>query len=645
MAPPDLDAASDSDGEVTQPLANPAFDHELLAGQFETLSALEDELYDYAARAGFSIYRLRSSNKLKEFGYTRVDYSCAQSKIQSSMAKSRSTSTIKRDCSWQATAKALAGNGRRWTLEIRPGFEAHNHEVGVIKRRFTEEQKDYIATFGDRPAISNRELAEGLRERFPGIIFTRRQVRNTRYKLRKARLDGYTPFQATMKLLDEKGISHNVLWSPEDPTKPLGLFWSPAWCSEEWKNNHRVQMYDNTYRTNNKGLALFQIVGMTPVGKAFSCAFGLVSNERQEGFDWLMDQVDAQRREIGAPAPEITITDYDTAMKNAVQRVYPLATPQICIFHVNKNVVLNIKRKWDKKAAEAVRREHVAAQLRASTQGTQGGDTDDHQPAQGTLGDPIRGDPAAEQPRGSQLREEGLDDEDMAVVRRLNRIAIDPHQPGATPADPAQVEHSMAGIYELWGHVLYAIDLDGFNTAWERLKAFFSEQTAIIEYLQETYMVIAPEWATCYVNKRRNYGQRTTSPVESVNRYIKSYVVNGNSTVLQVVEQSIKMVDSMAEQIKDERNKQQTSIRREYLGKAWLGTAAYHIAIKALKMVEQQYRLMLPAVPTPAKPNPAPLPACTNKFTAQWGIPCSHRLLRKHQGGQLQLVKLDFDPF
>ncbi|EAQ83084.1 predicted protein [Chaetomium globosum CBS 148.51] len=533
-APPDLDAASNSDGEVTQPLANPAPDHELLAGQFETLSALEDELYDYAARAGFSIYRLRSSNKLKEFGYTRVDYSCAQSKIQSSMAKSRSTSTIKRDCSWQATAKALAGNGRRWTLEIRPGFEAHNHEVGVIKRRFTQEQKDYIATFGDRPAISNRELAEGLRERFPGIIFTRRQ---------------------------------------------------------------------------------------------------------------LMDQVDAQRRKIGAPAPETTITDYDTAMKNAVQRVYPLATPQICIFHVNKNVVLNIKRKWDKKAAEAVRREHVAAQLRASTQGTQGGDTDDHQPTQGTLGDPIRGDPAAEQPRGSQLREEGLDDEDMAVVRRLNRIAIDPHQPGATPADPAQVEHSMAGIYELWGHVLYAIDLDGFNTAWERLKAFFSEQTAIIEYLQQTYMVIAPEWATCYVNKRRNYGQRTTSPVESVNRYIKSYVVNGNSTVLQVVEQSIKMVDSMAEQIKDERNKQQTSIRREYLGKAWLGTAPYHIAIKALKMVEQQYRLMLPAVPTPAKPNPAPLPACTNKFTAQWGIPCSHRLLQKHQGGQLQLVKLDFDPF
>lgn len=504
----------------------------------------------------------------------------------------------------------------------------------MLKRRFTEEQKAYIATFVDRPGISNREVASSLRERFPGIIFTRRQVRNTRYKLRKAQLDGYTPFQATMKFLDEKGIHYKVLWSPEDQTKPLGLFWSPSWCAQEWKKNHRVQMYDNTYRTNNKGLALFQIVGMTPIGKAFSCAFGLISNERQEGFDWLLDQVDACRHEIGAAAPEITITDYDAAMKNAVQRVYPLATPQVCIFHVNKNVVLNVKHKWNKKAAETVRRDYVTAVAQAGTQ------TNQQQPPQSAQGSQ----PPTQSPQSDQLREEGLNDEEMAIVRRLNRIAIDPHHDGATPADPAVVEHSMAGLYELWAHVLYATTLDSFNTAWERLKAFFSEQTAIIKYLEDTYMTIAPQWATCYVNERRNYGQRTTSPVESVNRYIKSYVVNGNSTVLQVVEQSLKMVESMAEQIAEEVNNQQTTIRRKFIGKAWLGEAPYHVAIKALKKVQAQYRLMLPAIPTQAKPNPTPLPACTNKFTAQWGIPCSHRLLQKHHDKEA-LKKLDFDPF
>lgn len=608
----------DSECDHALPLANPAPDDPLLTSQFATIEALEEQLHDFAARAGFSIHRLRVSNKVTGFGYSRIDYACSQNKIQQSKARSRDTSTIKRNCEWQATANALASNGRRWTFEIRPVFGTHNHETGVVKRRFSEEHKAFIASFADRPAIKNREIAASLRERFPGIIFTRQQLKNTRQRLRILLLDGYTPFQATMKLLDERGTHYTVLWADEDQTKPQGLFWSPDWCAQEWKKSSRVQMYDNTYRTNNKGLALFQIIGLNGLGKSFSCGFGLINNEREEGFNWVLKQVDYLRSSIGASAPEITITDYDKAMKNAVKRVYPNAMPQICIFHVNKNVVLHIKKKWDKKAAEAIRCAFESAQ--GSHEAQLGG-------------------------QDSQEDDEELDEEDERVMRRLNRMAIDPHHQESIPTDPELIEHSRAGLYALWGHVLYAITLEGFHEAWERLKAFFSEQTAIIEYLETTYMAIAPEWATCYVNQRRNFGQRTTSPVEATNRYIKSYVINGNSTVLQVVEQSFKMVDSMAEQIKDERRKQQTSIKYDFLGKYWLGDAPYYVAAKALKMVRDQYRRALSAIPTRERPNPAPLAPCTTKFTAQFGIPCSHRLLEKYQDGDLRLQKLDFDPF
>ena len=60
---------------------------------------------------------------------------------------------------------------------------------------------------------------------------------------------------------------------------------------------------------------------------AFVCGFGLINNERQEGFDWLMDQVNANRARIGAATLGITITDFDDAMRNAVARVYPDAQP------------------------------------------------------------------------------------------------------------------------------------------------------------------------------------------------------------------------------------------------------------------------------------------------------------------------------
>jgi hypothetical protein len=32
-------------------------------------------------------------------------------------------------------------------------------------------------------------------------------------------------------------------------------------------------------------------MGVGGLGKVFCCTFGLINNERQEGFDWLMDQV------------------------------------------------------------------------------------------------------------------------------------------------------------------------------------------------------------------------------------------------------------------------------------------------------------------------------------------------------------------
>ncbi|KAK0709376.1 glycosyl hydrolase family 3 C-terminal domain-containing protein [Lasiosphaeria miniovina] len=70
-----------------------------------------------------------------------------------------------------------------------------------------------------------------------------------------------------------------------------------------------------TTGTNNKGLALFQIVHKNHLGKSVSCAFGLIDNEREEGFNWLMDTVNEHREEIGAQRPAVTITDFEKAMR------------------------------------------------------------------------------------------------------------------------------------------------------------------------------------------------------------------------------------------------------------------------------------------------------------------------------------------
>jgi hypothetical protein len=575
-----------------------------------------EELYEWAAQAGFGIYKRRSANYLKDFGPTRIDISCARDAIRTSRAHgSRQTSTTKCGCPWAATAKALAQNNRKWSLEIRPGFDCHENHLPAGSRedirslrKFKPDHIAYIATYDNKPSIRAREIATQLRERFPGIIFTRQDLRNARYQLRKAASQGYTPIQSAIKDLDDRHIRYEIRYSTEEPDKPEGLFWSDPWCEEQWVKYPWVQMYDNTYNTNNKRLAFFQIVGVNHFGLAFSCAFGMINNERQDGFDWLADMVDLHRQKIGAIAPSITITDYDRAMKAALAQIFPQATPQLCIFHVNKNVVLHIKKKWDPKEADKLR----------------------HTQGQATQTQPI-------EPRD----EKTVDDDDFGVVNRMNRISESLTELGSLPST---VEYSRDGFYKLWEHVMYSATLDKHRDAYQSLHHHFSGQTAILNYIEETWMPVVQQWATCYTNKNLNFGQRTTSPVEAVNRYLKSFLITGNSTIKQVVDQSFNMVAEMKRSFAEQYSKQKTRLKYDYLGQKWLGNAPLEVSWKAMKLVEKQHKIVsgwLPTTSRPIPPNPTP---CTNQFTTQYGIPCSHQLFNFHEAKRC-LEKSDFHPF
>ena len=214
----------------TEPLSNPPLNHKLLNYQYDSLEDLVSDLHDWGAQARFGIKKARVANAVKGFGYTRVDFTCLKDKIRPTEAPAgRASSTTKNNCPWGATAKALASNGRRWTLEIRSGYETYNYppaegrEDIATLRRFKLEHVAVIALHVNHPAVTNRQLAETLRTQFPGILFTKKQLKNARQRLRKASEDGYTPFQATMKLLIERDIPHKVLWSASDSNKPEGL--------------------------------------------------------------------------------------------------------------------------------------------------------------------------------------------------------------------------------------------------------------------------------------------------------------------------------------------------------------------------------------------------------------------------------------
>ncbi|KAK5651107.1 hypothetical protein OQA88_13270 [Cercophora sp. LCS_1] len=271
------------------PLSNPLPDHPLMNSTYKTLEDLMQDLDAYGQRALFAVVKLKGQNPIKDFGPSRVELGCQKGKIRASEAHSRTTTTSKRGCTWKAIAKALAVNNVdgawRWSTAstaITPLLLAF--EETAATQRFRPEHKGGNQRI--RPQAGDTEP--------------------------KQALGGYTPSQALIKALDEEGIPHTVLWEAEAADgvgaatrRPEGLFWTYPWCEKQRNLYPWAQMYDDTYRTNNRGLALFQTVGKNHLKMVFSCAFGLINDEKQQGFDWPTDQVNATRVRIGAPPPTI----------------------------------------------------------------------------------------------------------------------------------------------------------------------------------------------------------------------------------------------------------------------------------------------------------------------------------------------------
>ena len=123
-----------------------------------------------------------------------------------------------------------------------------------------------------------------------------------------------------------------------------------AWLRER-RFAHSISL-DCTYSTNKKKTPYFQGTTLTHTKKILPLFQGLVDNEKESGFRWLLEQVHLLLKEFEADDPTLFITDYDNALINALEHEFPRSRHQLCVFHMNMNVVLHIKKKWRRRAAQ-----------------------------------------------------------------------------------------------------------------------------------------------------------------------------------------------------------------------------------------------------------------------------------------------------
>jgi hypothetical protein len=414
--------------------------HPLLSDKYPDIQTLKDALNAWGKLNSIGFATSSGSNKHPKdpsvYLYYKV-YCNRGGAARGPQGKGvRTTSTTKTNCPWKAVASAHKADGYRF--KIRVACNDHNHdptESGLTHRQhqgLDDEMKAAITSMSaGSTSVPPREILTTLQRQFPTkkFDFTTKDIKNYRHLLQREKLDGYSPTQALIKELEGGQIFHRTLYDavPGKEKRLRAIFWSFPSSQQQLRRSPLVLQMDNTYRTNRFKMPFFHITAMTNVGSVASIAFGLVDNEREEGYTWLLEQLKSLYDMTGQPMPSVVITDQDNALKNALLAVFSTTTQQLCIFHINKNVALRIKQKWplDKSARD-----------------------EDN-------GNPFH---EGEDEYEAQTNDDDNDDDSGALYTSARNHATN-------WAVPDTVPHTKAGLYSLWKAMMYTAKESDFNRA------------------------------------------------------------------------------------------------------------------------------------------------------------------------------------
>ncbi|OBS16902.1 hypothetical protein FPOA_12541 [Fusarium poae] len=408
-------------------------------------------------------------------------------------------------CKWLVIAEALEEG--KWLLRQHQDTEHHTHNhppserssAHPSHRRLTSPVRATIESTSRRVGIRARDVRAIVEEQHPDLPFTQRDIYNARALVNREKLAGYSPTAALIKLFDERQISYVVKWAPDEPDRLLGLVWTFPYCIRMWKRFPEVISFDNTYNTNRFKLPLFQATGQTCLGTVFNGAFGLIDNERREGFQFLAESIHTLLSEHSIRQPAVIITDFDDSMKAALNDQFPGVQQQLCIHHINSNVLLRSKQKW------------------------------------------IKNPENSSSPDSSEVDEPT---EPQATLTLHDRALV-------SAESSSEVSHTYQGVLQMWKMVLFAETEEEHKKAWISLCKEFDDQRPILRYLFNTYMPVRAQWARCFIRKYPNYGIRVTSGTEASNNNIKSYLLNGMSHLYKLVEAIQDMLHDQERDFKD----------------------------------------------------------------------------------------------
>ncbi|KAJ1407159.1 MULE transposase domain [Sesbania bispinosa] len=98
----------------------------------------------------------------------------------------------------------------------------------------------------------------------------------------------------------------------------------------EWQHLMKLMERD-------KYLPLVEIVGVISTELTFSVAFAYMEQARLDNFTWVLEKLRTMILRSDT-SPQVIVTNKDTTLMNAVEKVFPMSAHLLCQFHIARNV-------------------------------------------------------------------------------------------------------------------------------------------------------------------------------------------------------------------------------------------------------------------------------------------------------------------
>lgn len=274
----------------------------------------------------------------------------ARKLASSNQTSKRVSSSMKTGCMF-----GVSLNYRRtkdlWVVKVQEHKHNHSpfehpHDIPSL-RRLTQPQIDLISTLTEAnvPPQAIRPLLGP-----EGSNRPMRDIYNARALTRQSELAGKKPITHLIRLLQGQNWFYRLKLSSTGTIQNL-FFAHPGAIAMGRRFPHCFGI-DCTYKTNRYKLPLCHIVGSTCFNSSFSLAFCFMQKEDESEYTWVLEQL----KTLFSPQPpsqQTFVTDKEKALINAISKVFPESNHMLCVWHVNKSVlvkckpIIRISKEWD----------------------------------------------------------------------------------------------------------------------------------------------------------------------------------------------------------------------------------------------------------------------------------------------------------